>query len=80
VRRPDGRWTATFNNLDKLMAHVDLRRAPGLPPKDDVIRGVMTVLRHTPDAEKTARAIFKELGWNHTLVGCGDPELFDDLF
>jgi hypothetical protein len=51
-----------------------------LPPKDDVIRGVMTVLRHTPDAEKTARAIFKELGWNHTLVGCGDPELFDDLF
>jgi hypothetical protein len=40
----------------------------------------MTVLRHTPGAEKMARAIFKELGWNYTLVGGGDPELFDDLF
>jgi hypothetical protein len=80
VRGPDGRWSATFNKFGKLMAHVDLRRPPGLPPKDDVIRGVMTVLRHTPGAEKMARAIFKELGWNYTLVGGGDPELFDDLF
>jgi len=60
----DQRWTATFDNFEKMLAHLDLRRLPGEPPSRDQISGMRFALRHTPAFDKAFCDLLDAMGWN----------------
>lgn len=59
----DGRWTATFNNFPKLMAHLSLRN-PTEAPSQDTLGGLRFALRHTEWAEKIFLTVCARMGWH----------------
>jgi len=62
-RLPGGKWVATFDNLPKLLAHMDLRREDGQPPSSDMLAGMLFAIRHTPEALTIFREVCARLGW-----------------
>lgn len=64
-----GVWTATFNNLAKMLAHLDLRRVDGEAPASDMINGMRHALRHSPEADEIFCDVCDKMGWS-----IGQPE------
>jgi len=59
----DGVWRATFNNVVKMLAHLDLRRVDGEAPSSDMVNGMRFALRHTPDADRVFCKACDNMGW-----------------
>ncbi len=64
---PGTPWQATFENFNKLLAHVDLRRVPGCAPADDQLKGCLQAIRADERQTVTFRAILSEMGWRSDL-------------
>jgi hypothetical protein len=64
-----GGWTATFNNLAKMLAHLDLRRVEGEAPASDMVNGMRHALRHSPEADEIFCSVCDKMGWS-----IGQPE------
>ncbi|APG75716.1 hypothetical protein 1 [Beihai sobemo-like virus 6] len=63
-KKVDGVWTATFNNLVKMLAHLDLRRPDGEAPSSDMVSGMRFALRHTPLADRVFCQVCDRMGWS----------------
>jgi len=62
-RKSFGMWFATFDNLVKMLAHLDLRREPGKAPSTDVTGGMLFALRHSPVEKGIFEKVVKACGW-----------------
>lgn len=66
-RKTNGTWTAEFLNLDKLIAHADLRTTPTADGirmlSDDARAGMMFCLRHSPDQLEIFVRFCKGMNW-----------------
>jgi len=63
-RDPEGGpWGATFNNLAKMLAHLDLRRLEGEAPSSDMVGGMRHALRHSPEADEIFCSVCDKMGW-----------------
>lgn len=74
TRLPGGKWRATFDNLPKLIAHMDLRRKDGEPPAQDALSGMAFALRHTPEALDIFHGVCSRVGWE---VPVAEPHEWD---
>jgi len=75
-RKSFGMWFATFDNLAKMLAHLDLRREPGKAPSTDVTGGMLFALRHSPVERKIFEDVVKACGWT---LGDEKDCSFEDL-
>jgi hypothetical protein len=62
--KQDGKWTARFKNLPKMLAHLDLKRAEGCPPLPDAIRGMRYCLRNSKEEDAILCAFIRGMGWD----------------
>lgn len=66
-RKTNGTWAAEFLNLDKLIAHADLRTTPtsdGIRMlSDDARAGMMFCLRHSPDQLEFFERFCRGMNW-----------------
>jgi hypothetical protein len=62
--KQNGKWTARFKNLPKMLAHLDLKRAEGCPPLPDAIRGMRYCLRNSKDEDAILCAFVRGMGWD----------------
>jgi len=66
-RTKEGVWTAEFLNLEKLIAHADLRTVPTADGvrllADDARSGMLFCLRHSPDQALLFERFCRGMGW-----------------
>jgi hypothetical protein len=79
TRQEDGSWDARFDNFEKMMAHIDLRRKAGEPPADDVVAGCLFAVRHSPLQTSQCKAYVRLLGGN-SAVEPRDTTACEDAF
>lgn len=66
-RKIDGVWQATFSNLAKMLAHLDLRRVGDDAPAQDMVNGMRFALRHSPEADAIFCETCDAMGWSTGL-------------
>jgi hypothetical protein len=70
-------WVAAFDNFEKMLAHLDLRRVPGEAPSPDTLAGVRAAVRHSVAQQAILDFVCEHFGW---FLPAPSPEPLEDCF